>query len=151
MILFVDDEPRYISSFVEELELEFGKDKINCSKDVDEALDFFNHNSNEIKIIILDEMMPPGKTFKNGLTQTGLRTGLFFYKHIRQNFPDLPIIIFTNIPDDYTFSDSANHFEIGEISKKFKEDIDNRKALYLQKEDLFPYELAAIVRKILEQ
>lgn len=149
MILYVDDEPRYITSFIEELQFEFYQEQIKFEQNTDKAVDFFYHHSQEIKIVILDIMMPSGKAFKNKPTKEGLYTGLFFYERIRESHTDLPIIIFTNIPEEYIYNDFDNNIDMAKIFNKIKLDIDRKKALFLQKQNFFPYELVKEVNTLI--
>ena len=56
MILFVDDEERWIRVFMEELR-RFGYD-VHLETSVDRALGFFRANSDEIQLVVLDIMIP---------------------------------------------------------------------------------------------
>ena len=102
MILFIDDEPRIMDSYRSYLEITLKPDGYNvvfCS-DVDKAVAYFESHLGEIDLIILDIMMPPGKSFQNKKTSGGLKTGLFFYDEIRAKAPELPVLIFTNFVDE---------------------------------------------------
>ena len=149
MILYIDDEPRYISSFVEELKFEFGKENVKLINTTDKAIDFLEQHNKKIDIVILDIMMPSGKAFKDKPTKEGLLTGLFLYQYIRASYHDLPVIIFTNIPGDYIFTNFDDNLDVAKIINQIKLDIDNSKALFLQKENIFPYELVEEVNNML--
>lgn len=146
MILYIDDEPRYIESFVQELGYEFGEDNIIFEPNTDKALDFFINNSQEIKVIILDNMMPTGKAFKDKPTKEGILTGIFFYERIRISQPDLPIIIFTNTSKEYICSDLDD--ETYRIFRQIEIDENIKKALFLQKENYFPFELVEKIKEL---
>jgi CheY-like chemotaxis protein len=130
MILFVDDEKRYMDSH--KLELEMEGHTVSFHNDVDSALGFFKENADSIQLIILDIMMPPGQSFQDENTGDGLRTGVRFYERIRGLAPRLPIIIFTNVSDE-------------QLEKKFQGDINCR---FLRKEDYLPHDLAEVVSNI---
>ncbi len=147
MILYIDDEPRYIESFVQELEYEFGEDSIQFEEKIDKAIEFFKRNSKQIKIIILDNMMPTGKTFKDKPTNEGLFTGLFFYELIRESAPNLPIIIFTNTSKEYIRADVND--DVDKIFNQIELDEDRKKALFLQKENIFPHELVEKINELM--
>ncbi len=149
MFLYIDDEPRYIESFVQELEYEFGKDNIIFEPNTDKALDFFINNSKEIEVIILDNMMPTGMAFRDKPTKEGILTGLFFYERIRENRPDLPIIIFTNTSKEYICADLDDSTD--KIFHQIELDEDMQKALFLQKENYFPYELVEKIKELLSK
>lgn len=133
MILFVDDESREIDSFVRELKSS-GYD-VAFHSTVDSALAFFDEHREEIDLIILDIMMPPGAAFAGKDTQMGLRTGIRFYERIREVSPDLPVILFTNVSDT-------------QVLNRFKRE---PSCLFLQKSDNLPFELAARVRELLDR
>ncbi len=149
MILYIDDEPRYVASFIEELEYEFGEDNIKLTSNTDKAISCFKQNSKKIKIVILDIMMPSGRAFKDEPTKEGLLTGFFLYQYIRTSHHNLPIIIFTNISEDYIFINVDDNLDIAKIINQIKLDIDKNKALFLLKENVFPCELVEEVNKML--
>jgi CheY-like chemotaxis protein len=98
MILFVDDEPRIMDSFRGFLErqLEAIGKKLKFFSNVDEAMDFYNKNSSNLELVILDVMMPGGKSFDFKKSNGGLKTGFLFYQEIRKDLPKIPIFVFTN-------------------------------------------------------
>ncbi len=131
MILFVDDEKREMDSYVQELEL--SGYKVVFKKDADVALEFFEKSLNEIDLVILDIMMSPGSSFKQMDTQMGLRTGIAFYKKIREKASELPVLIFTNVSDE-------------KVSETF---LKETKCQFLRKENYLPFEVVDEVKKIL--
>ena len=131
MILFVDDEGRYMDSYRAELMLA-GYD-VSFQKDVDWALPFLVEHLDDVELLILDIMMPPGQSFQDAETHGGLRTGVPFYEKIRELAPRLPVIIFTNVSDE-------------QLAKRFRAEANCR---FLRKENFLPYELVATVREIL--
>lgn len=133
MILFIDDEPRYMDSYIRELEL--SKYEVVFQHNVDEALKFFEDNLTRINLIILDIMMPPGSSFKDVDTQLGLRTGVYFYERVRQTAPELSIIILTNVSDI-------------QLANQFKRE---KNCWLLRKEEYLPFELTEYVETILTE
>jgi len=131
MILFVDDEPREMSSYVEELR--FSGYEVAYESDVDSALKFFAANLDNLDLVILDIMMPPGEALKNRDTEFGLRTGIYMYREFRVQSPDLPVIILTNVSDV-------------QVARFFHQEA---KCIFLPKEDVLPYELAEQVAAVL--
>ena len=102
MILFIDDEARLMDSYYNYLEIEmepYGQE-VRFISDVDEALNYFENRHAEIDLVILDVMMPFGKSFSASRSNSGLATGLLFYKRIRKLTPSLPVLIFTNYYED---------------------------------------------------
>jgi CheY-like chemotaxis protein len=91
----VDDDKRRMQSYVQELQ--FFDYNVNFKADVDEALDFFENNHEQLELVILDIMMPTGNSFSNDRSDNGLRTGICFYERIRSQKQNLPVIILTNI------------------------------------------------------
>lgn len=133
MILFVDDEQREMDSYYLELQIQLSTNEVVFMKKVDDARKFFKENINQIQLLILDIMMPPGVEYKDVDTQQGLRTGVKFFETVRTESPDLPVIIFTNVSDQGV----AEHF--------IKQD----KCQFFRKENYAPSELAEEVIKIL--
>lgn len=130
MILFVDDEKRFMDSY--QLELEAEGYEVTFKNDVDAAVAFFDAHADSIRLLILDIMMPAGQSFQDESTNDGLRTGERFYERIRRLAPVLPVIIFTNVSDE-------------QVEKKFKAE---PHCQFLRKEDYLPHELADVVRGI---
>jgi CheY-like chemotaxis protein len=131
MILFLDDEKRYMDTY--KVELEIQGYEVSFKNNVDDAVKFFDAHTNSIQLIILDIMMPPGQSFQGENTSDGLRTGVRFYERIRELAPHLPILIFTNVSDE-------------RLAKRFEAEANCR---FLRKEDYLPHELVEVVRKIL--
>ena len=136
MIVFIDDEQRKMESYVEEIRLSKIKNTttnyvVKFISNIDEALDYFSSQQDDIDLLILDIMMPIGNYLNSSSAQDGLRTGICFYEKIRKENSEIPIIIFTNVP------------EKSEILKneKLNEDFYNNKTLFLQKEDYLPFQL----------
>ena len=97
MILFVDDEPEYIENY--EIALEESAFDVEAISDVDEALDFVKENKKKIDGIVLDIMMSFGHYFDEQETAQGTRTGISFYKKIREMLPKIPVFVLTNVSD----------------------------------------------------
>lgn len=129
MILFIDDETRRMDSYVQELIL--SKFDVTFKQDVDEALAFFEEYYKQINLIILDIMMPPGETFKD--VDVGLRTGVYFYEKIRPVAPNLPVIIFTNVP-------------VEKLGNRF---LSEKNCWVLRKKDCLPFEMVQQIKQIL--
>lgn len=135
-IIFVDDEPRLIDSYKRELEFSFD---VKFISEVDELLKFIEIKSQKIDLLILDAMIPSGsnQTMHSVNTEKGMKTGLILYEIIREIYPFLPIIIFTNFTRD----------KRNKITQKIMDD-DNAK--FFQKEDYLPFELANEIEEILK-
>jgi CheY-like chemotaxis protein len=131
MILWIDDEPRSLDSFIKELE--FSGYKVELKQNVDDALDFFKANRDKIKLIISDMMMP-GSQRHNYSDHDGTENGKSFYKEIRNLVPNLPIILFTN-------------FSIDEDLEKITEK--DSRAEILHKPDFLPYEFLEKIKDFL--
>lgn len=133
LIVYVDDEPRLIDSYIRELQFDY---EVKHFSDVDKLFEFLAKKNNNVQLLILDVMMPPGNQLTLEQTQDGLKTGLVLYEKIRKDNRELPIIIFTNITKD----------EQNEIVKKIDQD---KKARFLQKEDYLPFELVDEVQSFI--
>lgn len=133
-ILIVDDETRWAQSggFLEELKLS----DYDCDyhTDVDDALAYLDGNLDSLDVLILDIMMPPGKSFA-GETDQGLDTGIEFYDKIRPKAPQLPIIVFTNVMNK-------------EVAQKF---LNETNCWFYPKIDLLPFELVEEIEEILAE
>jgi CheY-like chemotaxis protein len=136
MILFIDDEPRFVDSCALYLR-DIGQFDIDLVANVDEAMNRLDTDNN-IQLAILDIMMPPGNKFKDIDTKKGLRTGEFLYKEIRKNHPNLPIIVFTNVsnPDvKEIFKDDTlckfmekSQYRLGDFLDEIKDSLSSVKA-----------------------
>ncbi len=134
-IIFIDDETRAMESYFQELKLEFDNQyEIVFLKDVDSAYKFLQKKRDKIKLVILDDMMPPGNLLKDIDTDGGLRTGVRFHKKIRNIFPNLPIIMFTNFSNE-------------ELESKIKQD---KQSKFLNKADYLPFELVDEIKDFLD-
>lgn len=131
MILFVDDEGRFMDSYMVELKLEGYA--VSFQSDVDSALPFLEESLDDVELLILDIMMPPGRSFQDADTRWGLRTGVLFYERVRELAPHLPVIIFTNVSDE-------------QLEKRFQAEANCR---FLRKKDYLPHELVETVEEIL--
>lgn len=132
MILFIDDEPEYVQSYVEELR-DAGHEVI-IEKTVDSALNFVSDNKDRLELIVLDIMMPAGTAFRDIDTYGTLRTGLSVYDRIRQHSSEYPIIVLTNVTKV-------------EVELKFANE---KRCLVFRKDQCLPFELVAHVREMLK-
>lgn len=136
MILFVDEERRHMSGFVEELRLAGYEVEFQTGVDAaSSAWMFLQSNAARVNLLILDIMMPPGEVFAKADTELGLRTGVRFFERVRQWLPDLPIIVLTNVSDV-------------KVKERFEQEAN---CLFLRKEDYYPFELPAEVQKLLSR
>ncbi len=55
-------------------------------------------------MIILDIMLPPGKSYPDKDTHGGLRTGLFLYDTLANLCPEVPIVVLTNVVESETLA-----------------------------------------------
>lgn len=131
MILFIDDEKRYMENYVDELQR--AGFTVDFRTDVDSGLAFLNQNKDRIRLLVLDLMMPPGNSFKNENTEMGLRTGVRFYENVRMESPDLMVVVLTNVSDQ-------------RIMERFENE---QHCHFLRKEDYLPFEFAEEVMRIL--
>jgi CheY-like chemotaxis protein len=132
VILFVDDEIGYTSAYKEELEL--SGYIVRHERSVDHAVEILERGQEEINLLILDIMMPPGRKFKDEETMDGLRTGEKFYEWVRDRYHELPVIILTNVSDE-------------NFSLRFDYDI---QCMFTRKIDINPDQLLNCVRTFLQ-
>jgi len=132
MILFIDDEYRRVKPYIEELELSGYHPEFKDN--LDDALNFWKEHTQEIKLIVLDLMMPIGNDFDESAQQEaefGLKTGIYFYnKYLKSQ--DIPVILFTHLADP-----------------KITDKEDNQVCL-IKKLDYLPYEFVQKVESILK-
>lgn len=95
-ILFLDDDPKRMSSYVDFLE-QNGYDT-TLESDSSEAIKTVRERRNEIDLIVIDMMMPTEQRLKHE-TDYGRRTGLYLLKEIRKISDDIPIIVLTVVRD----------------------------------------------------
>lgn len=101
MIVFIDDEARLMDSHRQHLEfkLEEYQKELRYFSDVDEAVGYFDIHKDQLELVVLDVMMPPGDSFDKD-SNHGLITGYLVYKRFRNASPDLPILFYTNSADE---------------------------------------------------
>lgn len=134
MILIVDDEPVRMEVYVEELEL--SNYQVELADNIDDALEYFEKRQEEITLLILDIMMPSGKLSKEKGIGRGLRTGIIFYKKIREDNKSLPIIILSNL----------SKIDDQEIEQEIQ---NNPKIKFFHKIEILPYQLLEEVKEML--
>lgn len=119
MILFIDDEERLMDSHRQHLEfkLENHHKKLAYFSNVDEAMEFFAAHKDELELVILDVMMPPGRSFGREESNHGLKTGYLVYKAFRQAFLNLPILLYTNSADEALADKSREDKHLKYLSK----------------------------------
>ncbi|MBD2310101.1 response regulator transcription factor [Desertifilum sp. FACHB-1129] len=131
MILFIDDEYRRVKPYIQELES--SNHKVEFKDNIDDALESCKKKQKEIKLIVLDIMMPIGDDFNESAKQEaefGLNTGVYFYKKYLKD-KNIPVILFTHLSD-----------------LKLPEKSDNQVYL-LKKLDYLPHEFVQKVEDIL--
>jgi CheY-like chemotaxis protein len=134
MILFVDDDTIYIQDYLDELEELPDKYSVHHECSIDKAFEFIIKNSQDIKLLVLDMMIPSGNLLKDRDNDNGRRTGRLFIEELKKNM-DLtlfPIIVFTHV------NIQNLQFEVDGISLQ-----------KLQKEDFTPYQLSQKVTEVL--
>jgi len=132
IVLFVDDEPEWVESYVDELKARTVDARLE--RNIDQADQFLQKKLEHIALLILDIMMPPGRIFSQGGTERGLRTGVKLYEKIRKNAPELPIIMLTNVRDE-------------KVKERFSHE---PYCWFLNKRATLPHELADKVQAILK-
>jgi CheY-like chemotaxis protein len=134
MILFIDDDAIYIQDYLDELEELPEKYPVYHERSIDKAFEFIVKNSQDIKLLVLDMMIPSGILLKEKDNDNGRRTGKLFAEELKKE-KDLklfPIIFFTHVKVQNFQS------EVVDIS------LEN-----LQKEDFTPYLFSLKVKEIL--
>lgn len=65
----------------------------------DEALSILAGRDGGFDLIILDIMMPPEQAYEKAKTRNGTRTGLFIAKTLDEKYPQIPVVVLTNVDD----------------------------------------------------
>lgn len=131
LILLIDDDRLPMKFYVRALE-----DRgfaVKLCLEPNSALDFALKEGDNIDVIILDIMLPPGKY---GIEETneGLKTGVFLLDDLRKKeyCPNTPIVVLTNVRDPKTLLLCSRKKELKVV----------------QKMDCPPFELATLVEEI---
>ncbi len=127
LVLLIDDNRLPMDYYVKALRQEGFK--VQHCLGTDAALNFVETEGSEIAVIVLDIMLPPGKTYKDEDTNEGLRTGVFLLEDIRKYCPKKPVVVLTNVTNPSTL----NEFENLPLVR------------IVQKKDCPPFELAELV------
>lgn len=97
-ILLIDDNFGPLQYYKKALEHSDSKIyKVYHVEDPDSALKFLMSKGSILDLIILDIMLPPGKSYKKEDTRGGLFTGIFLFRDIKKEYPKIPIIFLTNV------------------------------------------------------
>jgi len=132
-LLLIDDEKLVTSYYKRALE-DAGFDIVH-KYGSDSTFELIEKQKPEIVGIILDIMMVPGDRYKDDPTTEGLRTGYFIFQDITKIYPDVPIIILTNVSN------------IEALSVEFG----IRNLLIVRKIDYPPYEFVEFLKKEFEK
>jgi CheY-like chemotaxis protein len=117
MILFVDDEKRYVDNVLEELKL-LGREVEFCDG-VDKALEKFLTFRDKIDLIVCDVMMPHGKSFKPDETEQNLVTGLGFLARVREMGFNRPFVLLTYLePGRAPVEETARQYPPCQVIRK---------------------------------
>jgi CheY-like chemotaxis protein len=115
-ILFIDDElcpnskgpsGNYMWYYVEAL-----RDASYTVVEVpgpDDALTNLKAKDQHYDLIILDIMMPPGAAYRTRDTSNGLRTGILVVQTLHEQWPDIPVLVLTNVLNQEALN-SLNRF-----------------------------------------
>jgi len=134
MILFIDDEHRYVENVIAELEsLGF---KVRFCAGVDEALDVLRGGVAGMEAIVADVMMPHGSSFTADATNQNRETGLEFLKRIRKHGITLPVILLTNVERGHQVEDVAES---------------HGPCLVIRKREYLSFEIAEIIKQEVEK
>ena len=133
MILMLDDEPRIMSSYLEDLKLS-GMD-VEFYDDPKAALERIEVDATKVDLLILDLMMPPGERFENRDTERGLRTGVRVYEDVRVLAPNLLVVVLTNVSDP-------------KIERRFRHE---ENCLFVRKERVLPFEFTKQVTDFMQE
>lgn len=94
MILLIDDAPKHMKEYLEELE-DAGIN-FKFTHDPQNGIEIFKKYKSSIGLVVLDMIMPPPPILGNIQTSFGNRTGEFVAKRIKEIDKNVPIMILTN-------------------------------------------------------
>jgi CheY-like chemotaxis protein len=134
MILFIDDEHRYVENVITELQ-SLGFEVKFCAG-VDEALYVLRAGAAGIAAIVADVMMPHGSSFTPDETNQNRETGLEFLKRIRKDGIRLPVILLTNVERGRHVDDAAAN---------------NPPCTVLRKREYLSFEIAEIIQGVADK
>jgi len=125
MILWVDDDTlSTLDSFIEDISDE-GWDII-LAQDPDEMWDILKEPEKPINGIIMDIMMPTGKSIDPGESKMGIMSGLVLLDMLKmdEKYKNIPILIFT-IVDELEVNQFADEHNIPLLIKQniYQEDL----------------------------
>ena len=127
-ILFIDDEPRFMRSLVDEF-VACGH-TLQIVRDIQSASELIQNTDLIFDVVIVDMVMPSCDEESGD----GRRTGLVLYREIRRVRPNQKIVILTNISDPSLKTEML----ACEDASKFR---------FFRKVDLFPFEFVEEVQK----
>lgn len=128
MFIFIDDEPHFISAFVQAFEITGFT--VNVIDNVDDAWEKISSMLDDIDAVILDIMMPPGNLFTIEETKNGLHTGFVFIEKMAELDERIPIIVLTNT--------DRSKFQL----------ISHRHCFIYEKKSVDPWNLVDLIKKI---
>jgi len=99
----------------------------------DSAKEVLSSEGESFDLVILDIMMPPGKAYEKADTLNGLRTGILLAKTIQSEYPNLPVLVLTNVQNPDTLSQLR---QIPSVKRT------------LCKPDCTPFELVDVIRAL---
>lgn len=135
MILFVDDEKQYVENVISEME-SLGLEVRFCAT-VDEALPMFEAAPTNIEAIILDVMMPHGRSFTASETDDNMITGLRFLARIRHEGFIVPVVLLTNL--------ESGRAPVDEFAQKYAP------CVVIRKRDKWSFEIAESIRDLVKK
>lgn len=136
-IIFIDDELQRIEVYIEDLEIAFEQmgDKTSTILpfgDLESAYKYIQEWHERIDLVVLDVMMPGGNTFYDKeIDPMGMKSGFFLCKKINELYPELSVMMFTNVTDPDI--------------EQYVEDRDKTKLKLSYKDEMLPFELTRLV------
>jgi len=113
-IVLIDDEKLVMKYYIRAME-ERGY-TVKQLYDPDSAFEYLQTKPKLIAAI-LDIMMKSGDIYKGKETDAGLKTGVLLYEDVRKMFPDLPIIVLTNVTNNGTLDSFPKHDKLKILKK----------------------------------
>ncbi len=117
LVILIDDDHGPMDYYVEALRHRgFSVEQIDST---DEAFRWLEKPGAEMPdLVVVDMMMPPGTRLTMEETDSGLRSGVFIARAVRERFPNVPMVALTNYTAE---EDVANGLPTGTpVKAKFE-------------------------------
>jgi CheY-like chemotaxis protein len=97
-ILMIDDDLFMMEVYETALkESQFEVTRFSGENCVAQGVHFLEEKASSVDLVIVDIMMPPGKTLKDQDTNQGMKAGVVLLEMLKVKYPNLPLLGLTNM------------------------------------------------------